>query len=71
MTNCALLTSDSLSPGLSQAVPVRQSCTAIEIVPKKSAKGTICPLQNLGKKLERKTFGQTHEDIWFSTEIAR
>ena len=41
--------------GLSQAMPLRQSRTNIEIVPqKKTAKGTICPLQNLGGKLRRK-----------------
>ena len=43
-----------LYQGLSQAAPLRQSCTAIEISLKKTVKGTICPLQNLGKKLERK-----------------
>ena len=40
--------------GLSQAAPLHQSHTAIEMYLKKTAKGTICPLQNLGKKLVRK-----------------
>ena len=47
--------------GLSQAAPLRQSHTAIEMSLKKTAKGTICPLQNLGKKLERK---HTRRDLF-------
>ena len=49
--------------GLSQAAPLRQSHTAIGIVPLKNGQGdnNICPLQNLGKKLERK---HTRRDLF-------
>ena len=40
--------------GLSQAAPLRQSALQLKLSLKKMAKGTICPLQNLGKKVERK-----------------
>ena len=48
--------------GLSQAAPLRQSRTAIGIVPLKNGQGdNNCPLQNLGKKLERK---HTRRDLF-------
>ena len=43
--------------GLSQAAPLRHCAnTALQLkfFLTKTAKGTICPLHNLGKKLERK-----------------
>ena len=43
-----------LYQGLNQAAPLRQCVLQLKLSLKKTAKGTICPLQNLGKKLERK-----------------
>ena len=65
MTNCALLTSDSLSPGLGQAVPLRQSCTAIEIVPLKIGQGDNLSPSKFREKTQKeahtKTFGSVQK----------
>ena len=54
---------NSIMQGLSQAAPLRQSHTATGIVPLRNGQGdnNICPLQILGKKLERK---HTRRDLF-------
>ena len=53
--------------GLSQAAPLRQSRTAIGIVPLKNGQGdNLSP----SKFREKNSKGSTYEEIYFSTEIA-
>ena len=56
-----------LHQGLSQAAPLRQRRTAIEIAPLKYGQGdNLSPSKFRGKNL----IGSSHKEIYFSTEIA-
>ena len=56
---------DMNDQGLSQAAPLRQSRTAIGIVPLKNGQG-----DNLSPSKFREKTQKTHKEIYFGTEVA-